>query len=321
MTAPPLRLPVRVTAVAEVAPLVKRFQFESRDGKPLPPFSGGAHVIVEIQNGTVVHRNAYSLMSPPGDLSSYAISVRRDEEGRGGSRLLHECVTPGMILQISHPTNLFPIDRRARKHLMIAGGIGVTPFLAMGEQLLREGACFELHHGVRSGDQGLYVGELRERFGARVAVYAGDRGERLPLDRLLVRQPLGTHLYVCGPSRLTDVALGLGRDLGWPESALHSERFTAPPDGKPYEVQLARSGKTISVGSHQSMLEAIEATGVEAPYLCRGGVCGQCETRVLSCYGRLLHADHYLSEDEKASGKAVMLCVSRFEGASLVLDL
>jgi ferredoxin len=132
---------------------------------------------------------------------------------------------------------------------------------------------------------------------------------------------MGTHLYVCGPAGMIESAMARAQELGWPPQTLHHERFAAPAVGRPYDVELARSGRTVRVGADQSMLEAIEASGVDAPYLCRGGACGQCETRVLACDGALLHADHFLTPEEKASGAKVMLCVSRFSGRSLVLDL
>jgi len=111
------------------------------------------------------------------------------------------------------------------------------------------------------------------------------------------------------------------REAGWPDENVHSERFQAPPSGKPFTVTLARSKKTIEVAEYQSVLEAVEAAGVDAPYLCRGGACGQCETAVLSCEGTLKHNDHYLPDDEKASGKKIMICVSRIDGTNVVLDL
>lgn len=318
---PPIRIPVRIVEIAEVTPLIKRFRFEPLDKSTLPAFSGGAHVTVEIESDNIIRRNAYSLMSSPHDLSAYEISVRRDDAGRGGSRLLHETVRIGTVLNITHPANHFPVEQRARKHLMIAGGIGITPFLPMGEQFLHTHRPFELHYAVRSLVHGPYVEEARQRFGPRVSIYPSDRGHKMSLDSLLLRQPLGTHLYVCGPSRLTDATMFTAREMGWPKSALHFERFTAPPPGKPYEVKLARSGLDVRVASHQSMLDAIEAAGVDAPYLCRGGACGQCQTAVVECDGTLQHADHYLSDAEKASGKTVMPCVSRFEGHRLVIDL
>ena len=315
------RIAVKVTEIVEVTPLIKRFRFEPVEGGPLPSFAGGAHIAVEMQDGDLVRRNAYSLMSPPSQTSHYTISVRRDESGRGGSRYLHDHLREGMTLRISHPVNLFPTEQRAKKHLLIAGGIGITPFLAMMEQLHRDRKTFELHYAIRSREHGAYAAELVAEHGARIHVYHDDRGEKMELSRLLGHQPLGTHLYVCGPTPMIEWVLGSARDLGWPEQSLHNERFIAPAIGAPYEVRLARSEITVRVGSHQSMLEAIEAAGVDAPYLCRGGACGQCEAKVIACDGTLLHHDHYLTDGEKASGTKVMPCVSRFEGASLVLDL
>ena len=315
------KIEVRVSEISQVTAEVKRFRFEPVDGAPLPNFSGGAHVVVEMQDGETLRRNPYSLMSPPGQTSSYTISVRRDEVGRGGSLFLHNKLRLGDVLKISHPVNLFPIDQRAKKHLLFAGGIGITPFMAMMAQLTSEDRSFELHYAMRSAEHGAYREHLSERYGRRLSVYRDDKGEAIALNRLLARQPLGTHLYVCGPAGMINWVLSTARGLGWPEQNLHHERFLAPASGKPYPVTLAQAGKTVEVGPHQSMLEAIEAAGVDAPYLCRGGACGQCETRVISCQGTLLHNDHYLSAADKASGQKVMPCVSRFEGASLVLDL
>lgn len=314
-------LRMRVVSVEAVTPLIKRFRLEPLDGERVPLFSAGSHVTIEIPDGGGVRRNAYSLMGSPRDPSRYEISVRRDEAGRGGSRLMHDTVSPGMVLTVGHPANLFPIARHGRKHLLVAGGVGITPFLPVCEQLADEAIPFELHYAVRSRTEGAYVEELCRRFGPSVTIYAGENGERLDIAALLSGQPLGTHLYVCGPARLSDAVLVAALDAGWPRSALHAERFTAPPPGKPFSLRLARSGFTVEVGPDQSMLEAIEAAGIESPYLCRGGACGQCEARVIEHDGTLLHADHYLSEAERGSGRSIMPCVSRFEGRCLVIDL
>lgn len=312
---------VRVADVETIATGIKRFTFVSLDGHRLPEFSGGAHVVVTMPDGDHVRRNPYSLMGSPFDGSRYQISVLRTETSRGGSHYMHDHVQPGSELMISQPVNLFPIDRRSRRHIFIAGGIGITPFLAMATQLEREAQAFELHYAMRSADRGAYVANLRDRYGHRIHTYIDDQGEKLPLERLLNGQPLGTHLYVCGPTGMIDWVLGAARDAGWPEENVHHERFLAPPGGKPFTLELAKSGKSITVGQHQSMLEAIEAAGVDAPYLCRGGACGQCETSVISCHGALHHNDHYLLDDDKASGKKIMICVSRIDGESIVLDL
>jgi dimethylamine monooxygenase subunit B len=315
------RIAVRVTEVTTITPLIKRFRLEPLEPGALPNFAGGAHVVVEMQDGDILRHNAYSLMGSPADISSYTISVRRDASGRGGSRYMHDQVRPGMTVHVSHPVNLFPLDHRAKKHLLVAGGIGITPFLAMAEQLGDTHQPFDLHYAVRSSEHAAYAGDLAARFGSRIRLYHDDRGETIDLGAMLARQPLGTHLYVCGPGPMIAWVLDAARALGWPEHNLHYERFIAPAIGEPYEVRLARAGKTVRVGSHQSMLEAIEAAGVEPPSMCRGGACGQCETVVLSCDGSLLHADHFLTEAEKASCTKVMPCVSRFRGTALVLDL
>jgi dimethylamine monooxygenase subunit B len=312
---------VRVAEVATVASGVKRFRFVTLDGSPLPEFSGGAHTVVTMRDGDRVRRNPYSLMGSPFDGSSYQISVLRTVDSRGGSVFMHDKVAAGSELMISQPVNLFPVDRRGRKHLLIAGGIGITPFLAMMTQLSREDLPFELHYANRSNDRAAYVADLKAAYGHRLHTYFDDKGEMLPLDRLLEGQPLGTHLYVCGPSGMIDWTLAKARKAGWPDENVHSERFLAPPSGKPFSVELKQSKKKFVVGEYQSILEAVEAAGVDAPYLCRGGACGMCETAVVSCKGSLKHNDHYLPDEDKASGKKIMICVSRIDGTDLVLDL
>jgi dimethylamine monooxygenase subunit B len=315
-------IPVRVTDVTPVTGRIRRFRLEHTEGLPLPLFSGGAHVVVSIQDGGRLRRNPYSLMSSPLDTSAYEISVLRVDNSRGGSAFLHDAVRPGHELKISQPVNLFSIDRRARKHLLIAGGIGITPFMASIAQLEREGLPFELHYAIRSRSHGAYWQELLDRYGPhRVHVYSDEEGRAIALGKLLQFQPLGTHLYVCGPGGMIDATLECALRAGWPAQNLHSERFLAPPPGKSFRIVLQRSGRELVVEEHQSILEAVEAAGIEAPFLCRGGACGQCETAVVECSGRLEHNDHYLPAAEKAAGQKLMICVSRLDGSRLVLDL
>ena len=133
-------------------------------------------------------------------------------------------------------------------------------------------------------------------------------------------QPIGTHLYVCGPKGMINWVLSSAEKMGWPAKALHHEEFLAPATGAAFEVHLTRSKKSITVGTTQSLLEAMEAADVDAPYMCRGGACGQCETNVIGCDGKLLHRDIWLTADEHAGGQKIMPCVSRFEGKSLTID-
>ena len=314
------KLQVLVAEVVEVTALIKRFRFVRRDGDPMPAFSGGAHTVVEMDDHGTRRLNPYSLMGNPGDLAAYEISVRRDDQGRGGSLFMHRHVSPGMAMVLSYPVNLFALDNRARKHLMIAGGIGITPFLAQIAQLSQFGGRFELHYAARSRPLAAYMDRLTAAHSNRVHCYFDDAKQMIDLARLLSSQPLGTHLYVCGPKGMITWVLGTAEKMGWPAHALHHEEFLAPGTGKPFEVELAASKRTITVGTAQSLLEAMEAAGVDAPYLCRGGACGQCETNILRCDGQLLHRDHWLTPEDHAAGQKIMPCVSRFEGKTLVID-
>ncbi|TIU35434.1 MAG: oxidoreductase [Mesorhizobium sp.] len=320
MSAGAAKIPVKVAEVTPVNELVTRFKFVRRDGGPMPTFSGGAHTVVEMNDHDRVRRNPYSIMSDPADREGYSISIRRDDNGRGGSLFMHRQVRPGMEMVISNPVNLFALDLRARKHLLLAGGIGITPFLAQIKQLAAMNGNFELHYSIRTASLGSYTDELVANYRSRVHLYHDDRGELIDLPALLDGQPLGTHVYVCGPKGMIAWVRKTATALGWPREAVHHEEFLAPASGKPFEVVLARSNKMIHVGEHQSLLEAIEAAGVEAPYLCRGGACGQCETDVLEYEGTFIHKDHWLTPAQCASGTKIMPCVSRFEGKALVLD-
>jgi ferredoxin len=203
---------------------------------------------------------------------------------------------------------------------MIAGGIGITPFLAQISQLTHFGGRFELHYSARSKPLGAYMDRLTSAHPDRVHCYFDDQKQMIDLKKVLENQPIGTHLYVCGPKGMIGWVLSTAEAMGWPKQALHHEEFLAPGTGLPFQVELAASGKTITVGTTQSLLEAIEAAGVDAPYLCRGGACGQCETAVHKCDGTILHRDHWLSPEEQASNQKIMPCVSRFEGKTLVID-
>ena len=314
------KLNVRVAEVVEVNELIKRFRFVARDGSALPAFSGGAHTVVEMDDHGTRRLNPYSLMSDPEDRSGYEISVRRDDQGRGGSLYMHRHVKPGMEMTLSYPVNLFALDGRAKKHLMIAGGIGITPFLAQIAQLSHFGGKFELHYSARTPSLGAYMDRLTAAHPDRVHCYFDDQKQTIDLSRVLATQPIGTHLYVCGPKGMINWVLSTAEKMGWPKQALHHEEFLAPGTGKAFDVELAASGKTITVGTTQSLLEAMEAAGVDAPYLCRGGACGQCETNVHKCDGTILHRDHWLTPGEQAANTKIMPCVSRFEGKTLVID-
>jgi ferredoxin-NADP reductase len=314
-------LEVEVTAIEQVTPLIKHFQLRPVFGESMPAFSGGSHIVVVMRTPTRVYRNPYSLLSPPHRLDAYEIGVRRMEESRGGSHFMHDRVRVGSRLEIAHPVNLFALDKIARKHVLIAGGIGITPFMAHLEDLHEERVPYELHYSVRGREHAAFLPRILERTGERVRMYYDSEGQSIDFDGLLSNQPLGTHVYVCGPAGMIDKVAATARQWGWPDSHIHWEQFSAPPVGDAFDVFLARSKLTVHVAPDQSLLESIEAQGVEVPYLCRGGVCGFCQTRVLEVDGELIHNDHFLSDAEKAKRNTIMPCVSRARCKSLVLDL
>jgi ferredoxin-NADP reductase len=318
---PAQTLAVIVTRIERVTPLIKHFTLASLDGEPLPAFSGGSHIIVVLHAPSRTHRNPYSLLSSPRCLETYEFAVRRMEESRGGSHHLHDRIEVGSRLDIAHPVNLFGLDKRARKQLLIAGGVGITPMLAQLEDLRGGPVPFEIHYAVRAPQHAAFAQRLRERAGECVRIYEGSAGQRLDIDALLTDQPLGTHVYACGPAGLIDAVVATARNLGWPDSHIHWERFAAPPVGDAFEAYLARSGISVRVPPDRSLMESIEAAGVEVPYLCRGGVCGFCRTRVLELDGELQHNDHFLSDAERDRAASIMPCVSRARCRRLVLEL
>ena len=312
---------VRVVDIETVTPQIRHFTFEPLAGGELPAFSGGSHVIVVMRGAQRVYRNPYSLMSSPDELGNYQISVLRVENSRGGSAFMHDQVRIGSELEIAHPVNLFPLAKLGRKHLLLAGGIGITPFMAQLHDLRALNAPYELHYATRSPAHGAYCELLARAEAGRVRLYHDSEGRFIDIEGLLARQPLGTHVYVCGPAGMITRVLETARALGWPDSHVHYEKFAAPPTGEAFDAYLQKSGIDVHVAPDQTLLEAIEAAGVDAPYLCRGGVCGFCRTEVVAVEGELVHNDHFLSVDEKASGKAIMPCVSRARCRKLVLNL
>lgn len=312
---------LKVVEVEQLAPLVKRFRLEDPSGADLPVFSGGAHLTLEIPDADrgVVRRNSYSLISDPCDASGYEIAVQREDRGRGGSILMHERVTPGDAITVTPPANLFALDLRARRHILIGGGIGITPLLSQMAQLDRIRQPYELHYAVHSRAEAAALRLLPEA--PHVYLHVSDEGTRMDLAAILSGQPVGSHVYTCGPERLVAAVAEQAARLGWPMSAVHSEAFSAPPPGEPFEAKIASSGQTIHVGADQSLLEALEEAGVAIESSCRGGACGRCETRVTSCDGQILHHDHWLGEEERAAQQKIMPCMSRFRGSLLELDL
>lgn len=312
-------IPVKVAAIEQVTPLVKHFTLAARDGSLLPAFAGGSHVVVSMHDAGKTHRNPYSLMGSSRDLRHYHISVRRQEKSRGGSVFMHDRVKVGDELEISAPVNLFALASHARKHILIAGGIGITPFMSQLHDLRQAAAQYELHYAARSAEHAAFAEALQEAYPGQVHLYLDSQGRKLDISALLANQPLGSHVYVCGPAGMVEAVQHMAHELGWAKSHVHHEEFTVPASGKPYTAVLARSGIEIEVDGSTSLLDAVEEAGVEAPYMCRGGVCGVCETCVVE--GEVEHHDHFLSAEDKAGNKKMMICVSRAKSRRIVVDL
>ena len=305
-------LDVRVASVRQLTPLVREFTFEAVSGE-LPGFSAGSHVQVHMPGTGRPLCNAYSLLSDPQQRQHYRIAVRLQEQSRGGSRFMHEQVKEGDVLRLSPPANLFAPHSRAGHHLMIAGGIGITPFMAYIAALEQRGGSMELHYAYRSGLTDTYLEELAAHLGAALHPYDGRAGQRLDIRQVLSDQPLGTHVYICGPDSLISDVCQTADALGWPAERIHWEAFAAPEPGEPFVAELA-DGRTLAVPGDYSLLEALEQAGVPVPNLCRGGVCGQCMTPYSA--GEVEHRDLYLSDSERADH--LMPCVSRGKGGCTV---
>jgi ferredoxin-NADP reductase len=316
---PQAAIPVKIAEAAAVTASVRRFTLVHADGGRLPRFSSGSHIVVSLPLGQRLKRNAYSLIGSPETTDCYEIAVRRTAVSRGGSIYLHEAVAAGDVLSIQPPLNMFPLVATARKHLFLAGGIGITPILSHINDLTESGGAFELHYALPSLADGPFASDLMQRYPGRVKLYQSQLGQRLDPALVLADQPLGTHLYVCGPEGLMRDAVGSAEALGWPERYVHTEHFASPGVMAPFTAVLGRSGRCVPVDAESTLLEALETAGIVVPNLCRGGACGQCETRLLQ--GAADHRDFFLSAETKAAQAAIMLCVSRAQGDRLVLDL
>jgi len=289
------------------------------DRGKLPSFTPGSHIVINCGAPESPIPNAYSLTGAGIDPDTYTVSVLLCPDGSGGSRWIHEQLRVGDLVTVGGPRSAFAPVLKARRHLLIAAGIGVTPMVSHLRSARTWGRDVRLLYIHREG-RGAYVDEIKALtdeawiFTDRESFYA----ELIPA---LATQPLGTHLYVCGPNAFMDQVIAAARDAGWPESRIHLERFgiDALDPGEPFEVRLASTGETFTVESGVSLLEALEKRGHKVPNLCRQGVCGECRIPVSA--GEIEHRDLYLTDEDKAAGDAMMCCVSRAAGDRLELAL
>ena len=318
-----LELRVQVVHAEALTPRIKKFTLACASGGRLPAWSGGSHIqVVLTEGGDRCWRNSYSLIGTPGETRFYEIAVRREDAAfsKGGSLFLHANVEAGDNLTIHAPVNFFPLARRARKHVLIAGGIGITPFLAHLAALKQSNAAYNLHYAYREQAEGAFRQQLSDEHGPQTRFYVSEEGSRLSPAALLARQPLGTHIYVCGPHSLVAAVTGAASEAGWPSAQVHFEEFAPPPvlDAASFKVSLPALGLEVQVAASETLLAALERVGAAVPSSCRVGQCGTCVLEVLN--GQPDHRDRCLSEEEKAGGK-IIACVSRCTGEHLALAL
>jgi vanillate O-demethylase ferredoxin subunit len=313
---------LRVTRIERVTPRIKLFEMASRDGAPLPGFTAGAHIDLELGNG---EERSYSLLNEQGETDRYVIAVLREDAGRGGSAWMHDVLREGDVVRTAAPENDFRLSEAGEHHLLIAGGIGITPILAMAARLQTIGRDYAIHYCARSQEEAAFAAEIAARHGAcaRFHYDGGDPSCGLDVTTLLASRPAAAHAYVCGPAGLIRAVRHAGRE--WPSGTIHFELFKGSKEdvadealNRPFDVILKRAGKRFTVPADRSILDVLKAEGFKIRSLCKEGVCGTCRVDLIS--GEAEHRDDCLDDDERDA--AIQVCVSRAKpGQTLVLDL
>ena len=316
-------LQVRVKAITYEATGILGFELVPLPPRQtLPAFTAGAHIDLHLPNGLV---RSYSLLNNPSEQHRYQIGVNKDARSRGGSRYLHDELRAGTVLNISAPRNNFPLDDSAPHQVFIAGGIGITPMLGMIERTIALGQAWTLFYSARTREAASFLDRLlsfSEKSGGKLVLNFDQEpgGSLLDLAAIVDGLPAGAHVYCCGPLPMLEAFEKATANLA--PQRVHREYFAAKEaaakDGG-YTVELARSGKSVNVLAGQSILDSLQAIGIEPPYSCREGICGTCEVKVLA--GTPDHRDLVLTSAEQAANDRIMICCSGAKSAKLVLDL
>jgi cytochrome P450/ferredoxin-NADP reductase len=308
---------VRVVEVHHEAEGVLGLTLEDPRGRPLPRWTPGAHIDVIV--GEYVRM--YSLCGDPEDAHRLRVAVLKEPRGRGGSAHIHETLKPGALIRMRGPKNHFRLDERADAYLLIAGGIGITPIIAMADRLKRLGKDYAIHYCGRSLSTMAFVDRLKRDHGERLHLYPGSEGRRLDLPTLLKARGQA-QIYSCGPERLLAALEELTAD--YPD-ALHVEHFTAtgtaldPSKEIGFDVELTDTELTVHVAPDQTVLQALRAVGVDVPSDCEEGLCGTCEVPVVA--GDIDHRDKVLTAPERAQNSRMMTCCSRARKGKITLAL
>ena len=319
---PPARADIartmRVVDVQEEAQLVAKVALESIDGRQLPGWSPGAHI--HLLAGDYDRR--YSLCGNQLDRSRYEIAILKDERGRGGSQYFHEKLRVGDLVKIRGPKNHFHLREDAESYVLIAGGIGITPVIAMADRLKTLGKRYIIHYAGRSNESMAFTARLRRDHGDKLQIYPAAEGKRMNLIEIF-KAADAKQVYACGPDRLLSQLDELA--TGWDDRSLHVEHFAPvqnllnPAAEKAFGIELRDSNLILEVPADKSILDVLESAGIDVACDCREGLCGSCEVQVLE--GEVDHRDRVLSQDERARNAKIMTCCSRATGRKLVLAL
>ena len=308
---------VQVTAVRHEAEGVLGVTLEDPRGRPLPRWSPGAHL--DVIAGTYLRK--YSLCGDPRDPYRLRIAILREPDGRGGSAYLHDTLVPGGRLQIRGPRNHFRLDENLPAYVLVAGGIGITPIIAMADRVKRLGKPYEIHYAGRSRRTMAFVERLTRDHGERLRLYPKDEGRRMDPPQIVAGRG-EAHIHACGPERLLDTLEAITRDT---PDILHVEHFTStgtaldPSREIGFDVELVDSEFTAHVPPDRTVLQTLRAAGVDVPSDCEEGLCGTCEVQVVA--GDVEHRDKVLSQSERAANDRMMCCCSRSRGGPLKVRL
>jgi phthalate 4,5-dioxygenase reductase component len=305
----PQMLPLRVMRNDRIADGIHLLEFRDAGGQCLPEFSAGAHIAIRAPNGLL---RKYSLCNDPAERDRYLVAIKREANGRGGSCNLIDNTKPGDDLMVAPPVNDFGLPRRAQDFLFIAGGIGITPIMAMIREARAQGKRFRLFYLSRSPETTAFIDELSTpEFNDQVVIHydQGDPAQSLDLKPILAERKNREHLYCCGPRPLMEAVRHMTDH--WSSTAVHFEAFsdaeTHKPTDKPFKVKLARSGAVLDVPTTKTILEVLCDNSLEVPSSCETGTCGTCRTKLLA--GAADHRDLVLADHERAD--TIMICVSR----------
>ncbi|WP_298922237.1 PDR/VanB family oxidoreductase [uncultured Roseobacter sp.] len=314
---------VKVAKISQEATGIKSFLLAKKGLFKLPAYRPGAHIDVHCGEGII---RQYSLCGDPVDRRHFTIAVKKGEPSRGGSDLMHMTVREGDILEVGAPRNSFPLDETANHALLLAAGIGITPIIAMADRLSVLGRSFALHYFSRGCDHTAFRDRLENgKYKQHVTFHEGldVPATSAALRKLLSRPVPHGQVYICGPAPFMDTAEICAME-NWPTDAINLERFAANPaisgaPTSPFTVKLARTGVTLEVAADETILDVLDANGIDAAFSCEQGVCGTCVTDIVD--GTPDHRDSFLTERQRASGNQMCLCVSRARGESIVLNL